>query len=112
MRLGAKPNRNEQGSAVVRQRCAAFASVGCMEPGAGRRLVSRMGIIGTARVQKRRSRQSGTSTCYRAWHENPEKGVLAGAVVEMFSRCQLLLGLQKTQSRAAGGGLRGIILRW
>ena len=34
--------------------------------------------------------ENGTSTCYRAWRVNPEKSVLAGTVVEMFSRCLLL----------------------
>jgi hypothetical protein len=57
MRLGAKPNRNEQGNRVARLRFAAVASVGCMEPEAVRRPASRMGIIGTVRAQKRLSRQ-------------------------------------------------------
>ena len=73
----AKPNRNDQGSDVVRPRYAAFASVGCTELEAAPRKVSRIGIIGTARAQKRLSKQSGTSICCRAWHVNPEKDVLA-----------------------------------
>jgi hypothetical protein len=56
-RLGTKPNRNEQGSHVVRQWCAAFASVGCMELGVVRLQVKKTEIIGTVRAQKRRSRQ-------------------------------------------------------
>jgi hypothetical protein len=58
----------------VRLRFAAVASVGCMEPVVVRRSVSRMGIIDTARAQKRRSRQLGTSTCCPAWRANPESG--------------------------------------
>ena len=56
-RLAAKPNRNEQGSRVVRLRFAAVASVGCTEPEVVHRPVSVMEIIGTVRGQKRRSRQ-------------------------------------------------------
>src|SRR5260221_5880196 len=34
--------------------------------------------------------KEATSTYCRAWRVNPEKDVLAGTVVEMFSRCPLL----------------------
>jgi hypothetical protein len=56
-RLGVEPNRNEQGSAVVRLRCAAVASAGCTELGVVRLPVKKTEIIGTVRAQKRRSRQ-------------------------------------------------------
>jgi len=53
-RLGAKPNRNEQESRVLRLRFVAAACVGCMEPKGVRRPASGMGIIGTVRAQRRR----------------------------------------------------------
>jgi hypothetical protein len=96
MRLGAKLNRNEQGSAVVRLRFAAVASVGCMGPAAARRPASRMAIIGTARAQKRRSKQSGTSICCRAWHVNLESGAFVGADVGMLCPSPLSCA-QRTQ---------------
>jgi hypothetical protein len=72
-RLAAKPNRNEQGSVVVRLRYAAIASAGCTGLEAARRPANRMAIIGTAVERKRRSGQSGTSTCCRAWRVNPKQ---------------------------------------
>jgi hypothetical protein len=81
----------------VRLRFVAVASAGCMELGVVRLPVKKTEIIGTVRAQKRRSRQSGTLICCRAWHVNLERGVLAGTVAEMFSRCPLFRGLQKTQ---------------
>jgi hypothetical protein len=56
-RHAAKPNRNDQGSDVVRPRYAAIASAGCTELEAARRKVSKTGIIGTACAQKRQSGQ-------------------------------------------------------
>jgi hypothetical protein len=52
-RLGAQPNRNERGSAVVRLRFAAVASVGCMGPGEARRPASRMAIWARQATHKR-----------------------------------------------------------
>ena len=52
-----KAKSKRTGKPVVRPRFAAVVSAGCMEPVAVRRRVSRMAITGTARAQKRRSRQ-------------------------------------------------------
>ena len=52
-RLVAKPNQNEQGSRVVRLRCAAVTFVGCMGPAAVRRRgkgTAISGIVGTGGV--------------------------------------------------------------
>jgi len=54
MPLDARLNRNEQGSHVVRLR---FAAVECMEPEVAHRPASAAETIGTAREQRRRSKQ-------------------------------------------------------
>jgi hypothetical protein len=66
MLFGAKPNQNEQGSHVVRLRCAAVACAGCMVPAVAHQKEKGTAISGMVVARKKPPMPRVTSTSWPA----------------------------------------------